>query len=189
MQHWRAFGAFLSAIFVQSAGWGGALWSTGCATVSSLGPDAMAASEQVGRGIEAFEKEDLADAERAYREAIRLDPKNAEGYTGLGAVLAQRGKDKEAVAAFEAAIERAPESSRAYSGLAVARIGLGDIQGAREAFETAVSLDPESAEARFGLGMLYLTVGEKARALDQIRALEPLNADLARQLQAQLTSF
>jgi tetratricopeptide (TPR) repeat protein len=48
-------------------------------------------------------KGDLARAERAYRETIRLTPRFADAYEGLGGVLFQRHAYPEAVEAFERA--------------------------------------------------------------------------------------
>lgn len=161
----------------------------GCAT-SGHPPDVVpAARQEVNNGADAFQRGALDTAERHYREAIRLDPDYVEGHIGLGSVLAQRGQDDEAVRSFEEAIKHDSNNSRAYAGLGVALSGLGDVQGAVAAFEKAVELSPENAEARFGLGIAYLAADEPGKALDQVRALETFNPDMAQKLRTQVSPF
>ena len=55
----------------------------------------------------------LTDAEKAYREAIKLDPENGEALLGLAQVLASRNDRKQATQAFEQVVALAPKSPAA----------------------------------------------------------------------------
>jgi tetratricopeptide (TPR) repeat protein len=70
-------------------------------------------------------KNDFANAERAYREAIRLDPKNYDARMNLGAMLSRAGRNEEALAAVHEAAQNAPDSvePRVYAALIEAQMG------------------------------------------------------------------
>ena len=74
--------------------------------------DAYARWKDVDKGSIAFNlgsayghDNKLAEAESAFREAVRLDPKNAQYHDGLGASLANQGKFADAETAFQAAVK------------------------------------------------------------------------------------
>lgn len=160
----------------------------GCAH-SSLRPSEAAAQARLRSGLDAYARHDYSVAELEFREALKQEPKTVEAMIGLGATLSMLEKDEESEQSFLAALAISPTNARAWRGLGVARAGLGNHKGAIEAFEKAVSLEPQNPEARFGLGMAYVQTGDRARALDQARAIEPLNPELARQLKMILSPF
>ena len=88
------------------------------------------------------------DAEKFYHEALKLNPKEARAYLGLGRLYAAQNRADDSAAAFKSAIE----------------------------------LKPKLAEAYFNLGMIYVATGKKDAALEQYRALQGLNVDLAKRL-------
>ena len=73
------------------------------------------------------QKGDVAVAERGFREAIKTDPSNAEGYINLGNLFLGRGKHAEAQEQFQEALQRAPQNCRALEGLGDVRLAMGDI--------------------------------------------------------------
>jgi Flp pilus assembly protein TadD len=89
-----------------------------------------------------------AEAEKSYHEALKLNPKEARAYLGLGRLYAAQERVDDSIAAFKKAIE----------------------------------LKPKLAEAYFNLGVIYVATGKKDAALEQQRALQPLNAELAKRL-------
>ncbi len=58
------------------------------------------------------------EAEAAFREAIRLDPANADAHGNLGIVLGELKRYREAEAAFREAIRLDPANADAQSALA-----------------------------------------------------------------------
>lgn len=93
---------------------------------------------------------DLDKAERAYREALRLDPRMARAWAGLAGVynlrLDEKGADLPAL-----------------------------LQKQREAIDAAIALDPELAEARIRAAGYYFQLGDVTRAKQQ----EAMARDLA----------
>ena len=73
------------------------------------------------------QKGDVAVAERSFREAIKTDPSNAEGYINLGNLFLGLGKHAEAQEQFQEALQRAPQNCRALEGLGDVRLAMGDI--------------------------------------------------------------
>jgi tetratricopeptide (TPR) repeat protein len=86
----------------------------------------------------------LEDAEREYKEAIRLAPESAVPYNGLSAVLFSRGKYKDAVKACREAISRYQLRDRFlglfYVQLAIAQFQQGHKDEALEAVGRAKAL-------------------------------------------------
>jgi tetratricopeptide (TPR) repeat protein len=65
------------------------------------------------------------EAEKQYREAIRIYPEASDMHMGLGAMLGNQGKFDEAIASFEEALRLDPNN-------AVARRLLDQARGLRE---------------------------------------------------------
>jgi tetratricopeptide (TPR) repeat protein len=109
-------------------------------------------------------QKDLAGAEAAYRQALRLDPKYSLAHNGLGAVL----RDRKDLAGAEAACR---EALRLEPMLAVAHISLGnvlcdrqDLAGAEAAYREALRLDPTLVPAYNNLGWVLQGKGDLAGA-------------------------
>jgi tetratricopeptide (TPR) repeat protein len=70
-------------------------------------------------------KNDFANAEHAYREALRLDPKNYDARMNLGAMLSRAGRNDAALAEIREAASVAPDSvePRIYLALIEAQLG------------------------------------------------------------------
>ena len=77
------------------------------------------------------------EAERAYREAVRDDPKNPDVHDGLGASLLMQGQFKEALVCFDRAIKIAPEKASYRINRGLARSELARYDDAEEDFRAA----------------------------------------------------
>ena len=86
-------------------------------------------------GNACVDRDDLVEAERHYRTAIRLDPHSAEAQARLGHLLLGRGRVTEAIAACEAAIRLSPAMAEAHWNLAVALLLSGDLVRGFRAYE------------------------------------------------------
>ncbi len=105
----------------------------------------------------------VEEAIAAYRTAIRLEPKNAEAYFGLGkALLDQRklvkGDDRvaalrdEAIAAYRAAGQFKPDFVQAHLILGNLCYDTADYEAAISAYREAVRHNPKLAQIHFNLG-------------------------------------
>lgn len=115
----------------------------------------------------------LAEAEAAYRAAIKLAPDDAGALHNLGVLLAECDRAADAIALFDRAIHVEPSYVSARANKANALRALGDQVAALEAYGQTVALDPGHYDAHLALGFLWMAQGRRDRALDHFaRTLE-----------------
>ena len=102
-------------------------------------------------GLLAFERGDLAEAERHFRMAASSAPFDPERHNNLGVVLHALGDPASAVKNFEAATALNPDFVQAINNHGAALAAAGDDAGAIEAYRRALALDPAYVEARDNL--------------------------------------
>ncbi len=114
------------------------------------------AASLVALGSELQSAGRLREAERFYREAIKLDKDLAEAWRGLAIVLYDDSERyPEAEAAYRKLIELQPHDVRAWDRLGdLLSMKLGRIEEACEAYHTATEIDPTYVWAWIGLGDL-----------------------------------
>jgi len=89
-------------------------------------------------------KKDLAGAEHDLRQAVRLDPGNAEAHDDLGVVHAQRGEHIKAIEHFFATVRLDPSYQKGYHNLAVAYYLVGHEAQALAAVNESLRLRPDN---------------------------------------------
>jgi len=77
------------------------------------------------------------DAEKAFRDVMKDDPKNPEIYDGLGVSLLMQQRYKESLEPLQKAVKLAPQNGSYRNNLGVAQMELGDFAAAEQAFRTA----------------------------------------------------
>jgi Flp pilus assembly protein TadD len=102
---------------------------------------------------------DLATAERLFRRAIGADSGFLAAYEGLGRVLVQQGKVREARLDFEALASRSSAPVPALTMVGLLLQIEGDQAGARDRFEHVLRIDPEAAVAANNLAWIYAVTG------------------------------
>ena len=88
------------------------------------------------------------EAERAYREVLKDDPKNPDLYDGLGSALLMQGRVKEAVGEFDHAVKISPQKATYRINRGLAFIELGRYKEAEEDFKVADCLFQPRGQAR-----------------------------------------
>lgn len=136
--------------------------------------------------LEARRPGGAAAAEAALRQALTLDPEHPRSLAELGALLARRGRFREARAPLERAHAQRPgdpaiarDLARVYRGLGDARAAALDRDAAtRERFETRwraarrrQRAHPQDAGANLELARLERERGDAAEALERVRAV------------------
>jgi tetratricopeptide (TPR) repeat protein len=120
-----------------------------------------------GLGSVALARHDFDQALIFARQAISLDPADADSHAVAGDALIELGRYDEGVAAFERVVDLRPDLS-AFVRVAYARELHGDVEGAREALEMAIEAGGPRGEnvafARVQLGSLLMNSGEFERA-------------------------
>jgi len=128
-------------------------------------------------------------------EAVRINPKQAEGHNWYGVALGAVGRTQESIAQFRAALAIQPDYTSARYNLAKALVKSGHLDEAAKEFSAVVLADPNDALVRNSYGELLLRMNRPADAIEQFNralALDPSaksareNRDLAKsQLSAQ----
>jgi tetratricopeptide (TPR) repeat protein len=90
----------------------------------------------------------LDEAVDSFREAVRLDPKNADLHRELGITLLLARDWKRARVEMLEAVHHDPQDTDAYSGLGYALEKMDDLDGAAKAYRTAMHLDPDDSSYR-----------------------------------------
>jgi protein O-GlcNAc transferase len=118
---------------------------------------------------------DSAGAERLLREALVLDPRDADALHLLGLLAGRAGRDAECAALLEAAVANGTAEQAAASGLllAAARKRAGRMEAAESALLAVLRVSPSHAEALLRLGLLLQELGRPSDAREILyRAVE-----------------
>ena len=147
--------------------------------------DPECASANMNLAVSFVQANDFPQAETHYRAALaaKLRPESANG---LGFVLAQQGRNDEAVEQFRKALELDPKFTPAYNNLAEALVKQGKLAEAAATYRSSLE-QKKSATVHSGLGSVLLKMGEKEAAEEQFRAalaLDPQNGEAQRNLAA-----
>jgi len=111
---------------------------------------------------------DYAQAERGFREVLKLDPGSAAAYIDLGVAYMRQQRWDPAVAAFNQAKKLAPEVLGIDLNLGLVYYHKSEFPQAIPAFERVLVAHAADAQARYLLGMSYFMLNDyslAARAL------------------------
>jgi tetratricopeptide (TPR) repeat protein len=107
-------------------------------------------------GMLEYRQQNLDEAARLLKKAVRVDPDLARAWLTLGVVEYERNDFDAALAALSHAVLLEPKSARAHNYLGVTIGRKGWLDGAQAELRTAVELAPDYAEAHFNLALSYL---------------------------------
>jgi tetratricopeptide (TPR) repeat protein len=103
------------------------------------------------------------------KQAIRINPQNAEAYVKLGTVYGKCGRYNEAIKALNQAIRINPDYAGAYYYLGLGYDGVGRWRKAMEALEQETRLNAANAKAYRHLGVVYIELGYYSEAVDALK--------------------
>jgi len=129
-------------------------------------------------GLSAWKAGQHEKAERAFAQALKLDPRHVKSLLNWSRVLLETDRPDEALAKIETALGIDPESKDAHRLLGRARAELGQVEGAVEAYQHAIALDERDAWSMNNLGLLYINVGRFAEALPPLARATELRNDV-----------
>lgn len=98
---------------------------------------------------------DLAGAERAFREAALLKPENPRPLAFAGVVYAGNKKWEDAVRNLHKALDRTPNDPKLQTAMALAELHTRSAQPAVNRLRTVAKNNPDYAPALFNLGAIY----------------------------------
>jgi tetratricopeptide (TPR) repeat protein len=133
-------------------------------------------------GVAALEQFNYQDAERSFREALRLAPDLALARLNLAIALLYAGQPADAVAEARAAAGPLAELPQAHYVLGLAARADDKPAEAVAAFERVLQLDPDDAATKVQLGQIHLQgrrYEEAVRLFADALAAEPYNVTAA----------
>ncbi len=101
----------------------------------------------------------------AYRQALALDPTDADARANLGRLLHAQGALEDAEAEFRQALRHDPRHATAAFNLGVALQDQDRLEEAREVYDQVLALDPGFAAAHFNLATVCERLDDTAAAV------------------------
>ncbi len=135
-------------------------------TIDTAGSQAL----QV-QGEAALRQGDLEGAEKAFQQALAVDPDAVGAYANLGVVYMRRRRWAEALNVLHEAEKRAPQVAGIRLNIGLVYYRQNDFRHAIPAFESVLRDQPDSAQARYLLGLCYFFTD---RYQEAAQTLEPL---------------
>ena len=136
---------------------------------TSLEPDNAHAFDQLSWALGYQQPPDPVGAEKAAREAIRLQPNMFQAYYHLGRALMEQKKFSEAIDALQQAKHISPNSGSADFGMGQVYVAAGDYDKAIKIFSNLPKADQSTPIVHFQLSVAYAGHGDKERALVELQ--------------------
>lgn len=130
------------------------------------------AADWFAKGVAATKRGDRTLAERCYREAVRLEPRNAGAWANLGLVLGASGRHTEAVGCFERAARHAPTEPDFAAQSALSSLRSGDLRGAEAKARRVLGTHPANALALSALSGSLAAQRRYGEAVASLRLLD-----------------
>ncbi|HMC90058.1 MAG TPA: DUF6165 family protein [Gemmataceae bacterium] len=105
-----------------------------------------------------------AQAEQVFRQALDLDPDNADVWCLLGIVCRAQGHHAAAVASYREALKRRPDFVEGLNNLGNVLVDQGQFEEAADCYRQVLRLRPDYAQAHNNLGVAYRFQGKFADA-------------------------
>lgn len=141
-------------------------------TTRDLPPGAGELSEQARR---AFATRRLGDAERAYRDILKLDENNVFTLGNLAAIVIEQGRAEEGETLLKRALAQDAQDPFSLSLLGIMRFRQQRYDDAFAALSEAARLDPEDAATQTYLGITLSERGQRSAAEAALRKALKLN--------------
>ncbi len=145
-----------------------------CRRLLEVGPGDADTWNLLGNSCAAQGK--VAEAEAAYREAVRLRSDHAAALFALGGLLVGTGRRAEAVACYRRAVHARPEDAEVRTQLGMALAEQGELDEAVAHLRTACRHAPTFAKAHYNLAVALAQLGrndESAAAFTEALRLQP----------------
>jgi Flp pilus assembly protein TadD len=113
---------------------------------------------------------DARGAERAYQQALEIQPDSAAALLGLGTAQLREGKLDRAVTVLTQASAQ-PGQPAAFNRLGIAQMLRGETNAAQAAFSNSLALAPNDLDTRCNLALAYALGDKPQLALDSIHAV------------------
>jgi tetratricopeptide (TPR) repeat protein len=129
-------------------------------------------------GVAYLQKNNLTDAEKEFREAVRLKPDFVRAYNNLGSTLAQAGDIPQGIQALEQGLKYAPQDLELRLNLGMALRSKGDAEGALALFKSLLKEHGDSPELRYQYAQSLRQGGDLAGAISAFETALDLNPEM-----------
>jgi tetratricopeptide (TPR) repeat protein len=109
------------------------------------------------------------EAEKAFREALRLDPSNVDALNDLGNLLAEKGRLGQSLEFLEKAARLKPGAASVWTNLGVTYAQMNDYDEALRALDKAITLNPKLPDPWFNKGVILWGAGRREAAVFALR--------------------
>lgn len=157
-------------------------WGLLCFVIVALGLGCAPARQDDSaghykKGVDLYKQGRYEKAIEAFKQAIRLNPDDADVYHVLGLVYAGLGRWQEAIESYKQAIRLNPDDVEAHNNLGMAYFNLGRYQEAIEAFKQVIRLKPDHGNAHNNLGAAYNSLSRHQEAIEPLQQAIRLEPD------------
>jgi tetratricopeptide (TPR) repeat protein len=129
-------------------------------------------------GLSAWKGGDPAKAEKAFDEALRIDPKHVKSLVNLSRVLIEQKRFDDAIGKLTHASDIDPKSAEVTRLLGRTYDGQGKVDDAVAAYRHAIALDGKDAWSMNNLGLLFLEQGRPNDAIPPLARAVELRKDV-----------
>ncbi|MFA6963538.1 MAG: tetratricopeptide repeat protein [Patescibacteria group bacterium] len=126
---------------------------------------------------EAYEANDLREAEVQALEAIAKDNRCAEAYVMIGKIAFFRGEFADSREAYKAALKCNKNLAEAYFGTGMVEMREDNFTKAIDHMEKAINLEKGNAEWYFELGKSYIEIRQYAKAAKVLKKAASIDID------------
>ena len=126
---------------------------------------------------EAYETNDLREAEAQALEAITKDNRCSEAYVMIGKIAFFRGEFSDAREAYKASLKCNKNLAEAYFGIGMVEMRDDNFTKAIDNMEKAINLEKGNAEWYFELGKSYMEIRQYAKAAKVLKKATSIDID------------
>ena len=130
--------------------------------------------------IALHERGQLAEAEKLYRDLLKVDPDHFDAQHLLGVLKHRQGRNTEAIELISAALQKKPNEALALSNYGAILSALNRFDEALASFDKAIALKPNYAETHYNRGSALQRLNRFDEALasfEEAIALKPNHAE------------
>ena len=121
---------------------------------------------------------ELDEAEKIFKQVIKLDPESTEGYLGLARVEFGSNNSAAATEHLDKALDLDVENDEIWTLKGVSELINSSIEAAEQSFTKAVSLAPYNVNAYIGLVRTQLALGKKEEAKKHLAIIQKYNKNI-----------
>lgn len=137
------------------------------------------ATDPIDLAIEHHQAGRLAEAEREYRELLRINPRDRDALHLLGVVAHQSGRQEDAIRLIQQAITIDATQAKFHNSLGSVYQSVGHIAAAAACYRQSIVLDQNYPEGHANLGQMLLDLTRPAEALGVLERAIALKPDYA----------